>query len=801
MSNQLSIPFKKTRSIPIRQAVKDYILSAHPDTHPDAFKNDITEWEALRKDCIGGVVHPDRIQSAIKYHAQLVFILTKLPSDIGLEVPYCPVFNESSQPYALRSLAYERSAVLFNLAALQSQLALDEDRSSPQGLKKAIAYYQNAAGTLNYLNSTALPNLRVLADLDTLPLELSDPVISHLELLMLAQAQECVWQRAYLDGLKHALLAKLSMKVASLYEEALATIRERPPSLRNIFPTGWLYHVEAKRFHFEAAAHLRKSMDDSDAKRYGHEVARLSAAHAAVKQSYDAARRIGVSKLVMHDAKSLLDVVQKELARAERDNDLIYHHEVPALSALPPITEVSMVQSLVSTSLLEPKTVISHGEALFKELLAWGAKTAIRIYNERRDDLIKGEVREWAQRSNDAAIATLRSLNLPAALEALEKPIGLPPSLLKKAEEVRAENGPAQVESSIEDVRNLAERAMQILNEAEEDEAFRKEGPFDRLSSQEANRELAVKGERYRDILTHAAESDAVVREGWEEWENNILELTWDEADLEASVPSSTLSGHSRLSSRSPNLTQTHARALRVLLENLDNVQRARNETVARAQRLAEADDITLRISKAASAFEQWVAVKPEMLEDILDEELSKYEKFRTMLEQSEQKQQELLDAIKDRNILFLQSRKDDPIVKEREHALQSLDLAYHKYKEIIRNLDEGLKFYNDFGNMMVQFKEACKVWANARRNEMMALTRAMNAVTLEPAPIRSREAPSNLTSSRSTPVSPPPPATPRSRGIVVDLPPPDSADWEATQLPPAPMMPAKKSKTPKRTS
>lgn len=77
---------------------------------------------------------------------------------------------------------------------------------------------------------------------------------------------------------------------------------------------------------------------------------------------------------------------------------------------------------------------------------------------------------------------------------------------------------------------------MDILDqEAEEDEAFRKEGPFDRLSSQEANRELAVKGERYRDILTHAAESDAVVREGWEEWENNILELTWDEVTFHMS--------------------------------------------------------------------------------------------------------------------------------------------------------------------------------------------------------------------------------------------------------------------------
>lgn len=37
-------------------------------------------------------------------------------------------------------------------------------------------------------------------------------------------------------------------------------------------------------------------------------------------------------------------------------------------------------------------------------------------------------------------------------------------------------------------------------------------------------------------------------------------------------------------------------------------------------------------------------------------------------------------------------SRRDDPVVKEREHALQSLDLAYHKYKEIARHLEEGLK-------------------------------------------------------------------------------------------------------------
>ena len=40
----------------------------------------------------------------------------------------------------------------------------------------------------------------------------------------------------------------------------------------------------------------------------------------------------------------------------------------------------------------------------------------------------------------------------------------------------------------------------------------------------------------------------------------------------------------------------------------------------------------------------------------------------------------------------FLHSRREDPSVKEREHALQSLDLSYHKYKEIIRHLDDGMQ-------------------------------------------------------------------------------------------------------------
>lgn len=51
-----------------------------------------------------------------------------------------------------------------------------------------------------------------------------------------------------------------------------------------------------------------------------------------------------------------------------------------------------------------------------------------------------------------------------------------------------------------------------------------------------------------------------------------------------------------------------------------------------------------------------------------------------------------LILLLKARYEQFIQSRKEDKSVKEREHALQTLDLGYHKYREILRDLEEGLR-------------------------------------------------------------------------------------------------------------
>ena len=206
----------------------------------------------------------------------------------------------------------------------------------------------------------------------------------------------------------------------------------------------------------------------------------------------------------------------------------------------------------------------------------------VDIYNDRKQNLLQEKIVDIAQELQDRAdeyvtgpltvhclisyYRELRKLNLPSALEALERPIGLPPSLLGKAEEVRLEDGPTKIEASIEAVKRLAHQDFAILEEvgvcrigllqtqlyfaqaldildgeASDDEAARKETPLNRLKSYEANVELIEKANRYRSILTQATESDEFVRQKWDEWEESITELTLDEVILVYRILNSSL--------------------------------------------------------------------------------------------------------------------------------------------------------------------------------------------------------------------------------------------------------------------
>ena len=119
----------------------------------------------------------------------------------------------------------------------------------------------------------------------------------------------------------------------------------------------------------------------------------------------------------------------------------------------------------------------------------------------------------------------------------------------------------------------------------------------------------------------------------------------WRQADLEAAVPSSTVS-FSTKTSGGDSSTRNHARQLRALLETLDEIRRSRTQIVARAKRMSETDDITPQILQTAAAFERWKPVEAGMFEDVIEEFMAKYEMFRDDLATNEESQVEQLELI-----------------------------------------------------------------------------------------------------------------------------------------------------------
>lgn len=141
--------------------------------------------------------------------------------------------------------------------------------------------------------------------------------LESLQQLLLAQAQECFWQKAVMDGYKDASIAKLAARVSDLYSSAGDWgIKSEAIS------SEWIHHMTAKHHHFAAAAQYRQACECLEKRRYGEEVARLRDSLLCVNEALKEARYI--NKMVLEDLTGLKNKVQDDLQRAEKDNDLIY---------------------------------------------------------------------------------------------------------------------------------------------------------------------------------------------------------------------------------------------------------------------------------------------------------------------------------------------------------------------------------------------------------------------------------------------------------------------------------------------
>lgn len=109
--------------------------------------------------------------------------------------------------------------------------------------------------------------------------------------------------------------------------------------------------------------------------------------------------------------------------------------------------------------------------------------------------------------------------------------------------------------------------------------------------------------------------------------------------------------------------------------------------------------------------------LEPVHFEPLFESRLSsRYSADRSLIPEETEAQQDLIDQLREANNSFNTCRKGEKVSREREQALQKLENAYLKHREIMGNLDVGRKFYNDLGRLLQRLRDESKAFVYGRR-------------------------------------------------------------------------------------
>lgn len=749
-SNILNLPFRRTHQVDLPSTLKQYISSKY-DQHPDTFTDDLKTIDEMRTAAVTVLEpHPGGVRRLQSYAAQLVWMVGKFPIDVGAEFAWYGSLGYSLGSPSKESrarqqfeafealnfgvemnvktnisasqnnLRFELANVLFNLSVLHCQLAVTSNRNTADGLKAAANHFCLSAGVLEYIKSNVIPEMR-----SAVPEDMDHATLECLEQLMLAQAQECFWMKAVKDGLKDASIAKLAAKVSDLYSFAGDWGIKS-----DAISSEWIHHMTAKHHHFAAAAQYRAACDCLEKRRYGEEVARLKDSLACANEGLKEARY--VSKAVLGDLNGLRSKVQDDLQRAEKDNDMIYLMPVPPKPELKTLERASMVSAKVPKEVSDPMAFLGPqgelGKPLFAKLVPYAVHMAASVYANRRDHKV-GAIVEELDSLNARIHDLFRSLNLPGSLQALEKPLGLPPGLVSHAEDIRQQNGPNRLKRSMEDVDKLKHADRQTFqegigmleSEARDDEAARAKYGTDRwirVPSEQAARKHYGQVSEINGYFKSADSSDAMVRDKVRDNEKLISLLNGTDSELEDEVPSS------RHATKTPKVEREASR-LRESLNSVNRLESRRRRVMEALRCKAQADDVNPDLLREASRIEReypMQKIDAAQFETFFDKRLERYNVDEGIPKAEEREQHELLSRLAEANTALTTARRGDGSTREREQALQKLENAYFAYKEIIQNLDVGRKFYNDLAPIVSKFRDSCRGFAYERRAEATQL-------------------------------------------------------------------------------
>ncbi|CAG7835942.1 unnamed protein product [Allacma fusca] len=332
MSEQLSVPLKKSGEVSLEESLKSFLGPYLPSPGGEIEKA-VKELDKLRREVVSK--KPPKTTFALdqlfKYHDQLVTLENLFPSETLIPFTWDDAFSKASVfsgkiSLALSFMGYEKHCVLFNIAALQSQLGIESSSvDTDDDRKNAAKYFQSASGIFEYLKPSEVAG-------DNLTPDFHPDMLASLSAIMLAQAQEMFVTKAIRDHMKDGIIAKLCIQTEEMFADVL--LKMTRDAVKYNWDRSWLQNIKGKKFAYYGLANYFQSKVCGEKKMIGEQITRLNVAIENMKTGQDKTGSSNFHSYFMSEAKRFL-------AAAIKDNDFIYHEVVPTPAKLAAIPKVA----------------------------------------------------------------------------------------------------------------------------------------------------------------------------------------------------------------------------------------------------------------------------------------------------------------------------------------------------------------------------------------------------------------------------------------------------------------------------
>ncbi|XP_043937806.1 rhophilin-2 isoform X2 [Protopterus annectens] len=245
----IPLGLKETKEVDFTVPFKDFILE-HYGEDGSVYDSEIADFMDLRQACRTPSRNEAGIALLVNYFSQLSFTEARFftPSKhIGVYFTWYDCFT--GVPVCQQNISLEKASILFNIAAIYTQIGTRCDRQSVSGLDNCIDSFQKAAGVLSHLKETFT---------HTPSYDMSPAMLSVLVKMMIAQAQESVYEKICLPGICNEYFSLLKMaqesaKVSEVYKIVLSSMNQTP--IKENIPASWAAMVQVKAEHYKALAH------------------------------------------------------------------------------------------------------------------------------------------------------------------------------------------------------------------------------------------------------------------------------------------------------------------------------------------------------------------------------------------------------------------------------------------------------------------------------------------------------------------------------------------------------------------